>query len=403
MFHGAVPRISLFVLFLVISLSAFPVALAGQHCGAKGDWRSNLVPDHWPPRGVKTNWLPGGNTIKQVPVYKACIRHDECYDRPGATQKECDRRFLRNMLKQCQGVYNDLLELPHLEACKAAAQGYYQAVAKYGGPAFAHAQAKLADRSANTSAKQGESRPKQTTVRKSGKDGGKDNVESPAEKQPHARSQALAAHQAGAEENDTDRGVGPRWKPWGEMAGVTGLAAMHGIIYAYKADTSEVFTSPTRECAWERLGVAPIGNHFAGGQGSLYLAGVLGKEIWIMRPKVKPWKKFGEAKGVAALTAGSARLVAWFTPGEMLRSTAAWSIKWRDLGRVNNVLSLALDAGRIYCLTKPGLRITWRLRNRDTWNALGRAPAAGCLAADKGFLFLAVSETGEILRASVHK
>ena len=40
---------------------------------------------------------------------------------------------------------------------------------------------------------------------------------------------------------------------------------------------------------------------------------------------------------MTALTAGSARLVAWFTPGEMLRSTAAWSIKWRDLGRVNNV------------------------------------------------------------------
>ena len=403
MFHGAVPRILVFALLFFMSLSSFFVAFAGQHCGAKGDWRSNLVPDRWPPSGVKTKWLPGGNTIKRVPVYKACIRHDECYDRPGATQKECDRRFLRNMLKQCQGVYNDLLELPHLEACKAAAQGYYQAVAKYGGPAFAHAQAKLRDRSANTLGNQGESRPKQTMARKPGKGGGADNAESLAEKQSHVRSQPLAAHQAGDDGRDNGRGFGSRWKPWGELAGVTGLAAMHGILYAYKADTSEVFTSPTRECAWERLGVAPIGDCFAGGQGYLYLAGVLGNEIWIMRPKVKPWKKLGEAKGVAALAAGSARLVAWFTPGKMLRSTAAWSIKWRDLGRVNNVLSLALDAGRIYCLTKPELKITWRLRNKDTWNALGRAPAAGCLAADKGSLFLAVPETGQILRASARK
>ncbi|MBU1277290.1 MAG: phospholipase [Proteobacteria bacterium] len=387
MFHGAVLRISVLALLLSMSLSAFSVAVAGQHCGANGDWRSNLVPDRWPPRGVKTTWLPGGNTIKQVPVYKACIRHDECYDRSGATQKKCDRRFLKDMLNQCQGVYKDLLELPHLEACNAAAQGYYQAVAKYGGPAFTRAQAKLPGRSASTSAKENESRPNQTTTRKPSKDGGTD----------------LAARQTGVEEHSNGRDVHLKWKPWGELAGVTGLATMHGTLYAYRADTSEVFTSPTSGCAWERLGVAPIGKSFAAGQGYLYLAGVLGNEIWIMRPKVKPWKKLGEAKGVAALAAGSARLIGWFTPRELLRSTAAWPIKWSDLGRVKDVLSLALDAGRIYCLTKPDLQLTWRLRNKDTWNPLGYAPAAGCLAAEKGSLFLAVPQTGQILRASAQK
>ncbi|MCF8040974.1 MAG: phospholipase [Desulfarculaceae bacterium] len=374
MFHGAVPRISVLALLLFISLSAFSTAFGGQHCGANGDWRSNLVPDRWPPKGVKTSWIPGGGSIKQVPVYKACIRHDECYDRPGATQKQCDRRFLRDMLNQCQGVYKDVLQLPHLEACKAAAQGYYQAVAKYGAPAFAQAQNKLPSRSEKKS------------VKKTGQ-------------QKHTRSQTLAARQAGTDKQKGDRDVHPQWKPWGELAGVTGLAAMQGTLYAYKADTSEVFTSPTSGCAWERLGVAPLGKCFAGGQGHLYLAGVLGNEIWIMRPKVKPWKKLGEAKGVTALAAGSANLIGWFTPREMLRSTAAWSIKWRDLGRINNVLSLALDAGRIYCLSKANLQLTWRLRNKDTWNTLGYAPAAGCLAADKGSLFLAVSETGQILRA----
>ena len=374
MFHGPLPRILVLALLFLVSLSASPLAFAGQHCGAQGDWRSNLVPDRWPPKGVKTNWIPGGSTIKQVPIYRSCIRHDECYDRLGATQKQCDRRFLQDMLKQCQGVYKDVLQLPHLEACKAAAQGYYQAVAKYGAPAFAQAQAKLPSRSSNKPAKN-------------------------AGVQKNARSLTLAAQTAGADKQKGDRGIRSKWEVWGKLAGVTGLAAMHGIIYAYKADTSEVFASPTANCAWERLGVAPIGKWFAGGQGFLYLAGVSGNEIWIMRPKVKPWKKMGEAEGLGALTAGSASLVGWFTPQNTLRSTAAWSIKWRDLGRINNVLSLALDAGRIYCLSKTGLQLTWRLRNREAWNALGRAPAAGCLAADKGTLFLAVTETGKILRA----
>ena len=174
---------------------------------------------------------------------------------------------------------------------------------------------------------------------------------------------------------------------------------MHGKIYAYKADTSEIFISPTAECVWERLGAAPVGEFFAAGQGNLYMAGVLDDEVWSMRPGVKLWKKLAEIKGMAALAAGGGRLFAWFASGELLRETNPTSINWRDWGRVKDVLSLAFDGGRVYRLAKNKLQIAWRWRSKDKWNAVGCAPAAGCLAADRGALFLAVSETGRILRA----
>ncbi|MCB2191956.1 MAG: phospholipase [Deltaproteobacteria bacterium] len=391
MFRGVWLLFLLLALWLVMSPSAFYPAMAGQHCGAQGDWRSNLVPDYWPPKGVKTSWIPGGNTIRQVPVYKACVRHDECYDRLGATQAQCDRRFLVDMRDQCKRVYKDVLQMAHLEACKTAAQGYYQAVAKYGGPAFAQAQAK--QRAAG---------PDKAMSPKTAKNSGPKVNQARMGGKGQTRPKNSAAVQGGVDKTASPEATRPKWEPWGELAGVTGLAAIHGTLYAYKAGTSEIFSSPAKRCAWKRVGVAPIGKCFTGGQGYLYLSGVLGDQIWNMRPGVKPWVELAEAKGLSALAAGGGKLIGWFTPQGALRSSNPSSVGWRDLGRVKQVLSLTWGSGKIYCLSKPGLQISWRRKNQNKWNLLGRAPAAGCLAMDKETLFLAMPETGRIMRAPAH-
>ena len=134
--------ITLLLLTSIFALAWPPLLSAGQHCGAKGDWRSHLVPDRWPPKGLSTSALPGGKTIRPVPIYKSCIRHDDCYDRAGADRAECDKLFLKDMRAQCDRVYKSLFEIPHRSACRSAARGYYEAVVKFGQPAFAAAQAK---------------------------------------------------------------------------------------------------------------------------------------------------------------------------------------------------------------------------------------------------------------------
>ncbi len=134
------PICILMVLVMVVSGSEY--GLAGQHCGAKGDWRNILIPDKWPPPETKKRFPSVLGKIKTVPVYKACMRHDDCYGTPGANRNVCDRQFFENMKTECDRVFNDILELHLQQACKLAARGYYKAVKDYGMQAFQKAQNK---------------------------------------------------------------------------------------------------------------------------------------------------------------------------------------------------------------------------------------------------------------------
>jgi hypothetical protein len=369
------------VLFLSLSIILYAGApsFAGKHCGGQGDWRSNLVPDYWPPKGFKAGWVPGGGTIKKVPVYKSCIKHDDCYDRRGANQKECDLQFRADMRAQCDSVYKNLLQAAHLEACLGAAQGYYKAVATYGGPAFAAAQAKHGGKQAKAS---GAKEASETSKDRS-------QAEASARKKPREKAEAKAS----GDSNPL------KWRLWGRLEGVGGLAAMHGKIYAYKPAASEVLTSSTKKCAWKSLGDAPKGKVLAAGQGNLYLTGVGDGEIWLMRPGTKPWHSLGSAPAAKALTICGGKMICWFNPGGLLQASSPWSLKWREMGQAENVLSLAGDGGKLYRLTGPGLEISWSRKGKPPWQTLGRAKAGGPLAADRRMLYLALPETGEIYTA----
>ena len=63
-------------------LAAAPAGAASR-CGAEGDWRSNLIPDIWPPPRARQHLRNRYVTVRNVPVYKACMAHDRCYDTPG--------------------------------------------------------------------------------------------------------------------------------------------------------------------------------------------------------------------------------------------------------------------------------------------------------------------------------
>lgn len=121
------------------ALPIYP-AFAGRHCGAKGDWRSSLIPDEWPPQQTKKRFQSIYGRIKTVPVYKACMNHDNCYGSPGAWREACDRQFYDDMCAECGRIYSGLADLPLRQACRMAAKGYFKAVVKYGESAFRAAQ-----------------------------------------------------------------------------------------------------------------------------------------------------------------------------------------------------------------------------------------------------------------------
>ena len=125
---------------LIVILYTPETASAGQHCGAENDWRSHLVPDYWPPRPVRHIKSLDSKLLKPVGFYNACKRHDDCYDTYGRSRSSCDKKFYKDMKKQCQKVYDAFWDLPQRKACEGAAYGYYQAVVKNGRPAYLSAQ-----------------------------------------------------------------------------------------------------------------------------------------------------------------------------------------------------------------------------------------------------------------------
>ena len=94
-----------------------------KKCGSGGFFQKCMVPDEWiVPISLRT--LTGRRAL----FYKACGKHDDCYDTYGANKAQCDRKFLSDLEDECGRAYNTIIEKPAKEVCNGAAKIYYQAV-----------------------------------------------------------------------------------------------------------------------------------------------------------------------------------------------------------------------------------------------------------------------------------
>lgn len=135
-----VPIPFLLISFVSLLLYYATTVYGGTHCGAAGDWRSDFIPDKWPPAEARHYFTSLLSRVETVHVYTACKQHDDCYGRAGADKKKCDQRFLQDMMSECHRVYETITEIPILKACQLAAEGYYDVVDKKGNEAFLQAQ-----------------------------------------------------------------------------------------------------------------------------------------------------------------------------------------------------------------------------------------------------------------------
>jgi hypothetical protein len=342
----------------LVLLCTAPPALAKGNCGAAGDWRSALVPDQWPPPKAQGSLQNRYMRLKIVPIFKACQAHDRCYDTPGASRAACDERFHQDMRAECARVYRNLVELPQRQACYAAAYGYYQAVVKYGGEAFRAAQA------ASTAT------PGQAGVQE--------------------------ADRAAKQTKRPDPAVGLAWKLWGRLQGVCALAADQGKVYALKAGEQKLWVSPTRECSWTCLGIAPPGQILAAGSGRLFLAAPLKGAIWMSKARELDWRRMGDLAGVAALAVSGIRLIAWLQPSGGLMATMVGHQRWAQIGQDHDVGDLAGQVGRLIKKSAQKDELFCSRGGGIDWRRLGPAAQGGILAMDRGSVYLADPATGEI-------
>lgn len=77
---------------------------------------------------------------------QACQRHDDCYDTPGRSQKECDEEFRTNMLGWCEKAHRKAKA--RRLSCRATAQSYYRGVRT--GGAYNYGKAQFAAQFAGT-------------------------------------------------------------------------------------------------------------------------------------------------------------------------------------------------------------------------------------------------------------
>ena len=103
-------------------LDNFDALGLGANCGS--GLTSGLVPDK-----------PAGYDFST-----ACQTHDKCYDTCGASQNDCDEKFLEDMQSICESRYSSAV------GCNDLANIYYGAVQNYAQGAFADAQKAACDK-----------------------------------------------------------------------------------------------------------------------------------------------------------------------------------------------------------------------------------------------------------------
>ena len=127
------------VFFLGFLASSGYVAVAGKNCGdVDSPKRSLFIPDEWyPPISA-----PLGLRFDAAKFYKACIKHDNCYDTYGVIRRDCDRKFRKDLLEECARAFNTIWASAARDSCNIAAEVYYEAVVAWGDEAFEIAQRK---------------------------------------------------------------------------------------------------------------------------------------------------------------------------------------------------------------------------------------------------------------------
>ena len=104
-----------------------------KRCGSGGFLTLCTVPDEW----VSPLSIASGKSAK---FYRACKKHDDCYDTYGASRAKCDRAFQGDLEDECDRGFNTVILQPARGGCYVAAKGYYEAVAGAGAGAFSKAQ-----------------------------------------------------------------------------------------------------------------------------------------------------------------------------------------------------------------------------------------------------------------------
>jgi hypothetical protein len=74
--------------------------------------------------GIVNRVVPQG--IREVDFRPACLRHDQCYQTPGAPRRDCDRQFLYDLRSVCEASGNP-------RGCQRRATVYYGMVRLFGG------------------------------------------------------------------------------------------------------------------------------------------------------------------------------------------------------------------------------------------------------------------------------
>lgn len=357
---------------LVVCLAAWAVlsggwAVAGNHCGAAGDWRSKLIPDQWPPPEARRGWAAKLGRVEIVPVYRACKKHDDCYDTPGTSRAQCDERFLDDMRGECERTYQNILETPLKEACYQAALGYYQAVHKFGAPAFAAARAGKGA----PAAKQAKTSPKaKSTPQVSGK-----------EKPTTAAGQRTSELQL-----------------WGTLAGARGIAVMHGKLYAYDSETGRIMTSAVDACQWEEFCEAPEATLLAAGQGRLFLWNRQTGEVLSTHINKKQWQSLGRMDGVGSLAVCGGKLICRISASGELLATIPVKLSWHKIGRLAAPSVITGYAGKLYALSLNDLTLKYTHLNKLDWKPVATLSGFGLPALQGKDVFVLDPASGEIFK-----
>jgi hypothetical protein len=96
--------------------------LASGVCGPEGTILAEQIPDHYRAQSSSSK--------KSAQFWRACQKHDDCYDSSAAKQF-CDDRFLSDLRYECQRTYGRWREIVPLGECFGVAQTYYETMKVY--------------------------------------------------------------------------------------------------------------------------------------------------------------------------------------------------------------------------------------------------------------------------------
>lgn len=349
-------------------------AVCWGQCGAKGDWRSALIPDQWPPVGLRRGGLAGGGLVRVVKVSRACRAHDQCYDTPGMTRDRCDRRFKADMRAECARTYQSPLDAAMRQACYTAAEGYYEAVVKFGGPAFAAAQKRAAGRMAGRASADSSARPASGASRK----------------QPRAKPTRTKPRSK------------YKWRKLGLAKEGGIMAATSRRIFLYLPGSNEVWASWADYLKWEKLGAGPPSEEravLAAGSGKLFLWDPATGRIWSSPCLKMKWREIGHADGVGSLAVAGSKLYAFNPRTQQIMVSKMRPVQWKPLTSLKAASGITADGGRLIVYSHATGSIMAAKPARLDWRPMGPTLQGHSLAVFNGRFYMLNEDNLEVWEA----